>query len=90
MRPRIVIRGLVYFYENLSRDLSLALNKKKGFSPTSLWYTKSFYNLYSPLFGNLRQDAEKSGDENLQQLAEDFEALFKIPWTIGWLYCNGR
>ena len=70
-----------HFYENLSRDLSLALNKKKGFSPTSLWYTKSFYNLYSPLFGNLRQDAEKSGDKNLQQLAEDFEALFKIPWT---------
>ena len=25
-----------HFYENLSRDLSLVLNKKKGFSPTNL------------------------------------------------------
>ena len=39
-----------HFYENLSRDLSLALNKKKGFSPTSLKYTKYFYSLYSPFF----------------------------------------
>lgn len=70
-----------HFYENLSRDLSLALNKKKGFSPTSLWYTKSFYCLYSPLFPNLRQDAEKSDDANLRQVAEDFEMLFSIPWT---------
>ena len=70
-----------HFYENLSRDLSLALNKKKGFSPTSLWYTKSFYSLYSPLFPNLRQDAEKSDDANLRQVAEDFEMLFNIPWT---------
>ncbi len=28
-----------HFYENLSRNLSLALNKKKGFSLTSLKYT---------------------------------------------------
>ena len=25
-----------HFYDNLSRDLSLVLNKKKGFSPTNL------------------------------------------------------
>lgn len=43
-----------HFYENLSRDLSLALNKKTGFGPTSLWYTKNFYNLYSPLFANFQ------------------------------------
>ena len=70
-----------HFYENLSRDLSLALNKKKGLSPTSLWYTKSFYCLYSPLFTNLRQDAEESDGANFQQVAEDFEMLFNIPWT---------
>lgn len=70
-----------HFYENLSRDLSLALCNRKGLAPTSLWYAKSFYRLYSPLFRNLRQDAEKSSTENLRQLAEDFEMLFCIPWT---------
>ena len=58
-----------HFYENLSRDLSASLNVKKGLAPTSLWYTKSFYGLYAPLFTNLRQ------------VAEDFELLFSIPWT---------
>ena len=72
-----------HFYENLSRDLSLALNKKKGFSPTNLKYVKYFYNLYSPVFQNLRQDAEdlenanrpqpvdKLGDANRQQLVDE-------------------
>ena len=58
-----------HFYENLSRDLSMTLNKKKGFSPTSLKYTKYFYCLYSPLF------------ENRRQVADDFEVLLCIPWT---------
>ena len=57
-----------HFYENLSRDLSLALNKKKGFSPTSLKYTKYFYCLYSPLFRNLRQVADELMTTNLQQV----------------------
>ncbi|MBQ7671787.1 MAG: hypothetical protein IJS49_01775 [Paludibacteraceae bacterium] len=70
-----------HFYENMSRDLTLALNNRKGLAPTSLWYAKSFYCLYAPLFENLRQDAEKSEDANLRQLAEKFEALFSIPWT---------
>ncbi len=81
-----------HFYESLSRDLSLALNKKKGLSPTNLKYTKYFYGLYSPLFQNLRQDAEitdttnrqqlvdESPNTNRQQLADDFEKLFCIPW----------
>ncbi len=81
-----------HFYENLSRDLSLTLNKKKGFSPTNLKYTKYFYGLYSPLFQNLRQDAEitdaanrqqvvdELSNTNRQQLADDFEKLFCIPW----------
>lgn len=82
-----------HFYENLSRDLSLALNNRKGLAPTSLWYAKSFYCLYSPLFRNLRQLAEESPsanrpqlvDElsfpNRRQLADNFEMLFYIPWT---------
>lgn len=70
-----------HFYENLSRDLILALNNKKGFAPTSLWYTKSFYCLYSPLFSILRQPAENLDNENRRQLADDFEMLFCIPWT---------
>ena len=61
-----------HFYENLSRDLSLALNKKKGFSPTSLKYTKYFYSLYAPLFANLQQGAEKLDVQNRQQLSDDF------------------
>jgi predicted nuclease of restriction endonuclease-like (RecB) superfamily len=70
-----------HFYENLSRDLSSALNNRKGLAPTSLWYAKSFYSLYSPLFRNLRHDAENSSTANLRQVAEDFEMLFCIPWT---------
>lgn len=81
-----------HFYENLSRDLSLALNKKKGFSPTSLKYTKYFFCLYSPLFENHRQVADelmtanrqqlvdKLLEPNRQQLVDDFEKIFSIPW----------
>ena len=57
-----------HFYENLSRDLLLALNKKKGFSPTSLKYTKYFYCLYSPLFENRRQVADELMTANLQRV----------------------
>lgn len=81
-----------HFYENLSRDLSLALNKKKGFSPTSLWYTKRFFCLYSTAFENfqqvvgklggtnLQQHVGKSSGSNRQQAVDDFEMLFMIPW----------
>lgn len=57
-----------HFYENLSRDLLLALNKKKGFSPTSLWYTKRFYCLYSTAFPIFQQVVGKLGETNLQQV----------------------
>ena len=70
-----------HFYENLSRDLSLALNNRKGLAPTSLWYAKSFYCLYSPLSRNLRQNAEGLENEIFRQDAEEFEMLFCIPWT---------
>ena len=70
-----------HFYETLSRDLTLALSNRKGLAPTSLWYAKSFYSLYSLLFTNLRQDAENSSGTNFRQDAEEFELLFNIPWT---------
>lgn len=70
-----------HFYENLSHDLSLALNNRKGLAPTSLWYAKSFYCLYSPLSKNLRQDAEGMENEIFRQDAEEFDLLFSIPWT---------
>lgn len=81
-----------HFYENLSRDLSLALNKKKGFSPTNLKYAKYFYILYSPMFPNRQQLVDESKKANLQQvvgessntnrpqLADDFEKILCIPW----------
>ena len=62
-----------HFYENLSRDLSLALNKKKGFSPTSLKYTKYFYSLYAPLFANPHQFTGNLDVQNRQQVADDFQ-----------------
>ena len=70
-----------HFYKTLSRDLTLALGNRKGLAPTSIWYAKSFYSLYSPLFTNLRQDAEDSSGTNFRQDAEEFELLFSIPWT---------
>lgn len=82
-----------HFYENLSRDLVATLGIKKGFSPSTLKYTKYFYNLYSPLFINrqqtadesikaiYRQPAESSIKSNHQQAADDFELLFAIPWS---------
>ena len=76
--------------ENLSRDWSLALNRKKGFGPTSLWYTKSFYNLYSPLLNNLQQVAEESDRGIFQQVAEDLEILFCIPWSHHQIHLHKR
>ena len=70
-----------HFYENLSRDLVATLGIKKGFSPSTLYYTKYFYQLYSPLFENFQQLAEKSNNIIHQQPAEDFELLFAIPWS---------
>ena len=81
-----------HFYEKLSRDLSLALNKKSGLSPTNLWYTKRFFCLYSTAFENLQQvvgelggtnfqqPVGKSSDSNRPQLVDGFEMLFMIPW----------
>lgn len=65
-----------HFYENLSRDLVAALNVKKGLAPTSLRYTKYFYQLYSPLYENRRQPADELVDGNRQQPADEFEMQF--------------
>ena len=70
-----------HFYENLSRDLVAALNLKKGLAPTSLRYTKYFYQLYSPLFENRRQPADDLNDAIYRQPAEELDLLFCIPWT---------
>ena len=82
-----------HFYESLSRDLTTTLGVKKGFSPSTLYYTKYFYQLYFPLFENLRQPAERLdnsilqqpaetfSDANHQRTADDFELLLSIPWS---------
>ena len=70
-----------HFYENLSRDLVVALNIKKGLAPTSLRYTKYFYQLYSPLFENRRQPADDLREAIYRQPAEELDLLFCIPWT---------
>ena len=70
-----------HFYENLSRDLVVALNVKKGLAPTSLRYTKYFYQLYSPLFENRRQPADDLRKAIYRQTAEELDLLFCIPWT---------
>lgn len=70
-----------HFYENLSKDLVAALNVKKGLAPTSLRYTKYFYQLYSPLFENHRQLADDLNDTIYRQPAEELDLLFCIPWT---------
>ena len=64
-----------HFYENLSRDLSLALNKKKGFAPTSLKYATYFYRLYKPLLSNRRQLADDSEEVNHPQHVDEFDLL---------------
>lgn len=65
-----------HFYENLSRDLVAALSVKKGLAPTSLRYTKYFYQLYSPLYENRRQLADDLREAIYRQPADDFEMQF--------------
>lgn len=57
------------FYENVSKDLKHALGLSEGLSPTTIKYTRYFYQLYSPLFANR------------QQGVDEFEILFLIPWS---------
>ena len=57
------------FYLNLSRDLKRELGLRQGFSPSTLKYTKHFYLLYYQVI------------ENRQQVVDDFDIIFKIPWS---------
>ena len=70
-----------HFYENLSKDLRRELSINKGFSPTTLKYTKYFYQLYSQLLENRQQDADKLKTQNRQQDADVLQLIFQIPWT---------
>ena len=58
------------FYENVSKDLKHALGLSEGLSPTTIKYTRYFYQLYSPLFANR------------QQGVDDFESIFMVPWSL--------
>lgn len=58
-----------HFYEQLSIDLKRELRIEHGLSPSTLKYAKYFYLLYSQAL------------RNRQQLADDLEIIFKIPWT---------
>ena len=83
-----------HFYERVGVDLRNALNLKKGFSVTTLKYTKYFYELYAPLFENRQQLADNLYNANRLQVADkfdaitnrlhdadDFEMLFSLPWS---------
>lgn len=82
------------FYERVGADLRDALNLKKGFSATTLKYTKYFYELYAPLFENRQQLLYDTDNANRLQVADDFDAianrlhdaddfemLFSLPWS---------
>lgn len=83
-----------HFYERVGADLRNALDLKKGFSATTLKYTKYFYELYSPLFEICEQPVHDSDKANRLQVADDFDAmtnrlhdaddfemLFSLPWS---------
>ena len=69
------------FYTNVSKDLRHALGLKEGLSPTTIKYTRYFYQLYSPLFAIRQQDVDEFVPQNRQQVVDEFEMLFLIPWS---------
>ena len=69
VRRRYENRYGTHFYANLSKDLKHELGLRQGLSPTTLKYTKYFYQLYYQLLGNRQQDAD------------DFRFIFEIPWA---------
>ena len=70
-----------HFYENVSKDLRRSLNLRQGLSPTTLKYTKYFYQLYSQLLENRQQDADDFVASIRQQDADVFNLIFQLPWT---------
>lgn len=71
-----------HFYEIVSKDLRKALNLKRGMSATTIKYTCYFYRLYSQLFENLQHDAEDCFVKNRQVVIDDFDCIFRIPWSL--------
>ena len=74
------------FFNNLSRDLKVALPEAKCFSPRNLYYIHRLYMMYSEILPQVgaksqteksSQLGEYSGGPNLPQV-EGF--LFKLPW----------
>lgn len=70
-----------HFYENVSNDLKKALSLTQGLSPTTIKYAHRFYLLYNQLLGNRQHPVDDFETPNLQQDAEDFQFIFKIPWA---------
>ncbi|MBO4447559.1 MAG: DUF1016 family protein, partial [Bacteroidales bacterium] len=70
-----------HFYENLSKDLRLALGLTHGLSESTIRYAHSFYRLYNQIVENFQQDAEEFELSIRQQVADDFNLIFQLPWT---------
>ncbi|MBR6021914.1 MAG: DUF1016 family protein [Kiritimatiellae bacterium] len=84
------------FFQNFSRDLQRELPGVKGLSPKNLYYTKSFYLLYSQAITNFPQVVGKihshlispqksASSESFPQVVGKMEPpppdwLFQIPW----------
>lgn len=49
--------------------------------PTTIKYTRYFYQLYSPLFENRQPVVDESLTANRQQGVDEFDMLFMIPWS---------
>lgn len=71
-----------HFYENVSRDLKKALALNRGLSPTTIKYTHYFYRLYCQLLGNRQEVIDDSLPTNRQGVIDDFDCIFKIPWSL--------
>ncbi len=71
-----------HFYENVSRDLRKELGLTQGLSTTTIKYAHYFYRLYSQLVGIRKQDADDSSVANRQEVIDDFDCIFRIPWSL--------
>lgn len=69
------------FYKAISTDLKEEFPDIKSFSTTNLKYMRYFYEMYPSVPENRQQPVDESGDAgNRQQLVDDFEVIFQIPW----------
>ena len=69
------------FYKAISTDLKEEFPDIKSFSTTNLKYMRYFFEMYPSVPENRQQPVDESGDAgNRQQLVDDFEVIFQIPW----------